>query len=99
MTGQGWVMLGFLRLALIGLAVLTVVYISVSLYSRSVRRERLERRWARNHPVDERSPARTEFINRGLRRYDGSVRRRLILLVYVIPVIAVAVIIYVVNFM
>lgn len=92
-------MIGLIRMAAIAIVLLTVVYISVSLYSRSVRRERLERRWAQNHPHDHTSPARAEFIRRGLRRYDGSVRRRLILLVYVIPVITIAVIIYVVNFM
>jgi Ca2+/Na+ antiporter len=92
-------MFGLVRLSVIGIALLTVVYISVSLYSRSVRREKLERKWAQNHPHDHTSPARTAFIKRGLRRYDASIRRRLILLVYVIPVTTVAAIIYVVNFM
>lgn len=92
-------MFGLIRLAAIGIVLLTVVYISVSLYSRSVRRERLERKWAQNHPHDHTSPARAAFIKRGLRRYDGSIRRRLILLVYVIPILAIATTIYVMNFM
>lgn len=92
-------MFGLVRLAVIGIVLLTVVYVSVSLYSRSVRRERLERKWAQNHPDDHTSPARAAFIKRGLRRYDGSIRRRLILLVYAIPILAIATIIYVVNFM
>ena len=92
-------MFGLLRLTAIGFVVLTVVYISVSLYSRSVRRERLERRWTERHGDNGPIEDRAEFIHRGLRRYDRSVRRKLILLVYVIPVIGVATIIYVVNFM
>jgi hypothetical protein len=92
-------MFGLLRLVVGGFVLLTLVYISVSLYSRSVRRERLERRWAQRHGDGGRDDDRAEFVARGLSRYDKSVRRRLILLVYVIPAIGVATIIYVVNFM
>lgn len=85
---------GLIRLIVIGFVVLTAVYLSVSLYSRSVRRERLERKWVAHG----RRGDREEFVRRGLRRYDKSVRRRLILLVYVIPVIVASAIVYVVNF-
>lgn len=91
-------MFGLIRLTVIGFVALTLVYISVSLYSRSVRRERLENHWAERHSDGGTDEDRAEFVHRGLRRYDKSMRRRLILLVYVIPVIVVATIVYVMNF-
>lgn len=91
-------MFGLLRLVAIGFPLLTVACISVSLNSRSVQRERLERKCAQIHPFDKTSLARAEFIKRSQRRYDNSVRR-LILPVYVIQVIGVGTIIYTVNFM
>lgn len=88
-------MFGFLRLILILLAVLTVVYAAVSLYSREMRRAKLKRRWKDKGLTGDRAA----FIQRGLKQYDRSFRRRLILLVYIIPLGALALLIYVINFM
>jgi hypothetical protein len=86
--------LGWLRLALVGFVVLTLVYWLVSAYSRSVRREALEREWdTGDHAVD-----RDAFIAAGLDAYRHSLRRRLILLVYVVPALVVAALIYIMNF-
>ena len=41
---------------------------------------------------------RDTFVQRGLERYDGSIRRKLILGVYIVPVGVIAVIIYLTNF-
>lgn len=95
-------MIPIFRLAAILFVVLTLIYVSVSLYDRSLRREKLERRWDSRHtpgplPPD-RPEDRAEFIARGLRRYDKSVRRRLLLLVYVIPVTVIALLVWLVNF-
>lgn len=87
-------MFGFLRLAVIGLIVLTVIYVSLSLYSRSVRREKLEAEWDESG----RDGDRDAFIEEGLREYDGSLRRKLILGVYIIPITLVAALIYFTNF-
>lgn len=36
----------FVRFAVVGFVLLTVIYVLISIYSRSVRRERLEDDWA-----------------------------------------------------
>lgn len=87
-------MIALLRFLLLGIVVLTVVYVCVSLYSRAVRRERLEREW----DEEIREGDREAFIREGLEEYDGSLRRKLILGVYVIPMIVVATIVYIVNY-
>ncbi|MDR5652547.1 hypothetical protein [Ruixingdingia sedimenti] len=86
--------MGYIRLAILGLVGLTVVYVLVSLYSASVRRERLEDRWeAEGRPGD-----RDAYVERGMQAYRKSFRRKLIVLVYVIPIIAVTVLVYLLNF-
>ncbi|MGR3761614.1 hypothetical protein ACUXV3_16020 [Roseobacteraceae bacterium NS-SX3] len=88
-------MFGFLRLFLILVIVLTVIYGAVSLYSREVRRAKLKRRWKDKGLTGDRDA----FIQRGLKQYDRSFRRKLILLVYIIPLGAIALLVYVINFM
>ncbi len=87
-------MIGFLRLALFGLIALTVVYVLVSLYSASVRRERLEKQWEREGAIGDRDA----YVEAGMERYRRSFRRQLIVLVYVIPVVTVAILVYLLNF-
>lgn len=82
------------RLLIVGFVVLTVIYVSISLYSRAVRRSRLEQWWEEEgQPGD-----RDTYVSEGLRDYDQSLRRRLILGVYILPCLAVGTIIYLVNF-
>lgn len=86
-------MFALARLVVIGFVVLTVIYVSLSLYSRAVRRGKLSREWEEDgHAGD-----RDAFVEEGLKEYDGSLRRKLILGVYVVPVCLVAVIIYLTN--
>lgn len=87
-------MLGFFRLFFFLMIALTVVYGAVSLYSREMRRAKLKRRWADKGLTGDRAA----FIQRGLRQYDRSFRRRLILLVYAVPLGMIALVIYMVNF-
>ncbi len=87
-------MFALMRLALVGFVVLTVIYIALSIYSRSVRRKRLIREWEEEHPTADRN----SFVDEGLDDYDSSLRRKLILGVYVVPVCVVAFIVYVTNF-
>jgi Ca2+/Na+ antiporter len=82
------------KLLLVLLVVLTVVYVSLSLWSRAVRREQLERRW----DEEGRSGDREAYVEAGLEEYDGSVRRKLLLGVYVVPLAVVAAIVYLVNY-
>lgn len=82
------------RLLVVGFVVLTVIYVCLSLYSRAVRRDKLEQWWE-----DEGRPGdRETYVAEGLRDYDRSLRRKLILGVYLFPCLAVGTIIYLVNF-
>jgi hypothetical protein len=90
--------MGFVRLVIIGFVVLTVIFVCVSLYSRSVRRERLERQWDANPPEGADAAARRAYIEQGMAEYFHGFRRRLVLLVYVVPTVAVGVIIYLMNY-
>jgi len=87
-------MAALVRLMVVGFIVLTVIYVCLSLYSRAVRKGKLRAEWQegpQNQTLD-------EFLDEGLEEYDKSLRRKLILSVYVIPVILVSVVIYLTNF-
>lgn len=88
-------MIVMLRFLLPLLAVLTVIYVALSIWSRHVRRRKLEQRWDSKEVL---TVDRETFIRRGLQKYDHSIRRRLILLVYIVPLGLIAVIIYITNF-
>ncbi|MBN2906584.1 MAG: hypothetical protein JXJ18_07745 [Rhodobacteraceae bacterium] len=88
-------MIALLRFAGVGFVVLSVIYLGVSLYSRAVRRGKLEREW----DEEIRQGDREGFIREGLAEYDHSLRRKLILGVYVVPAIVIGTIIYVINYM
>ena len=87
-------MFALARLAVVGLVVLTIVYVCLSLYSRAKRRDKLEAQWD-NEGM---SGDRDAFIDQGLQDYDGSLRRKLIWGVYIIPVTIVIALIYFMNF-
>jgi Ca2+/Na+ antiporter len=93
--------LGLLRAGLMAFVILTVVYLLVSVYSRSVRREKLEKEFdalAAEPPMEGTSPAdRDAYIEAGLQAYRGSLRRKLIWLVYIIPMAVVISTVYYVN--
>jgi len=81
--------MNFVRLILFGAIGLTAVYVLVSVYSRSIRREKLEKEWQEDHPESTDEAARTRFIEAGMAAYHSGFRRKLILLVYVIPLILI----------
>ena len=82
------------RLLVIGFLALSVVYICLSLYSRAVRKDKLEAEW----DEEIREGDRDAFVQQGLKEYDGSLRRKLILGVYIVPLTLMTVIIYFTNF-
>lgn len=87
-------MLALGRLIVVGFVVLTVLYVIISVWSRLTRRRKLIRAWeAEGRPGD-----RDEYLRKGLDEYEDSFRHKLILLVYIVPVVVVAVIIYLTNF-
>lgn len=89
--------MGLVRLVVFGFLILGVVYLCISLYSRSVRREKLEEEWDENPPEDATPNMRASFIADGLAVYESGLRKKLILLVFVIPPLIVGTIIYIIN--
>ena len=90
-------MIALLRLSIFGFIALTVLYVCVSIYSRSVRREKLEKRWDAA-PGEGGPEARDAYIEKGMAEYQGGLRRKLIVLVYVVPITVVLVLLYLTNF-
>lgn len=87
-------MFGLARLVVFGFIILSVIYVCLSFYSRAARREKLETEWqegAQDTPQE-------DFVKQGLKEYDGSLRRKLILGVYVVPFCVICAIIYLTNF-
>lgn len=87
-------MVALARLLGIAFVVLTIVYVALSLYSRSKRRQKLERAWDEESLTGDREG----YIQDGLDAYDASLRRKLILGVYIVPLGIVVVIVYLTNF-
>lgn len=87
-------MLSFLRLMFILSIVLSIIYVGISIYSRRVRRGKLLAHWERKGMTGDREA----FVQRGLKKYDRSFRRKLILGVYIVPLSLIAILVYVTNF-
>lgn len=87
-------MFALARLMIVGFVILTIVYFSLSLYSRSVRRGKLEAEWDEAGMEGDKEA----FVREGLEDYDGSLRRKLILGVYIVPLCLMALVIYLTNF-
>ena len=86
-------MAGLIEAMGFGFIVLTVLYVLVATYARSVERERLERAFDAGGVAG----GRDDFIARGLSDYEHGLRRRLIGLVYVVPLVVIGVTAYLVN--
>ena len=89
--------MALVRLIVFGFLFLSVIYLALSWYSRSLRRERLENDWAENHPDDSESPARDTYLQDGMKRYESGLRKKLIWLVYIVPTVLVVAILFVTN--
>ena len=64
------------------------------IYSRSLRREKLEKHWDAERPE---GTERETYISEGLKAYDKSIRPKLLAIVYVVPFIIIGVTIYMIN--
>ena len=87
----------FVRLVVFGFLILSVLYLCITLYSRSIRREKLENEWDENPRENATAEKRASFIKDGMAKYESGLRKKLIVLVYVIPPIVVGTIIYSIN--
>ncbi len=89
---------GWLRLAFILYVGLTIAYFLTAIYSRSVRREKLEKEWdtdpAREGVAED---ERSAFIEAGMVHYEKGLKKRLLWLIYIIPTIGFVATIYFVN--
>jgi hypothetical protein len=90
--------MGWLRLAFVMYVMLTIIYFLTSIYSRSVRREKLEKEWDTDPAREGSLPdERTAFIEAGMVQYDKGLKKRLLWLIYVVPTIGFITTIYFVN--
>ena len=88
-------MLAPIRLMFMLLIVLSVTYIVLSFWSRNTRRRKLNDYWDNKGLTGDRDA----FVQRGLRQYDKSIRRKLLMGVYIIPLVTIALLVFVMNFM
>jgi len=86
-------MIPLLRFFFVLLVVQTIIYVAVSVWSRRVRRGKLEVVWEEEKLTGDRDA----FIEKGLQQYDDSLRAKLLLGIYVVPIVAVILIVYLTN--
>ncbi|GLS87465.1 hypothetical protein GCM10010873_24390 [Cypionkella aquatica] len=87
-------MIGILRAAVLGFIVLSVIYVLISIYSRSVRREKLEKKFDAGGIEGDRET----YIKDGMTAYEKGLRRRLLWLIYIIPAVVVSATVYLINY-
>lgn len=87
-------MFGLLRLFVILIVLLTVIYWALVFYFRAGERDRLEAEWEAEQPP---LPRHT-FVDNGIRDYQRSLRRKLLWGVYIVPLGAICILIYYVNY-
>ncbi len=85
-------MVWVLRLVVI-FALLTAVYIGLGWYMRWLRRQELEAEFTANQPTED----KREYVARGLKRYDRSLRPKLLIGVYALPVLFIVVLLSLAN--
>lgn len=88
-------MIALARLLMLLFFPLTIIYIAISVRSRQIRKQKLRNEWQEKGQVG----AEEDFLREGLEDYENSLRKKLILLVYVVPLAVIAYIVYAVNFM
>lgn len=89
-------MLAILRAWALALIGLTVVYLLLRAYLRSLERERLEKQ--HDAGQGDAGLSRDDYIRQGMARHARGLRLRLLWLVYILPLAAIAVTIYLVNY-
>lgn len=90
--------MAFLRLFVFGFLALSVFYILMFIWLRSLRRERLEKEWDGGDALPLDGEGRDAYIERGMAGFGRSLAVRLLWLIYVIPLVALSVVIYIVNY-
>lgn len=86
-------MIAMLKGLAVGTVVIVVFHFLVAVYLRSLRREALEKEFDEGGQ----NGTRDEFVAEGMRAYARSLVPRLLFAIYILPVVAAAVIVYLVN--
>ncbi|WP_322891937.1 MULTISPECIES: hypothetical protein [unclassified Yoonia] len=89
--------MAFIKLVIFGFIAMTVIYWSIALYARSVRKENLEKSFDAANPGSTDRAARDAFVSAGMQAYNASIRPKLLGLVYVVPTIVIGSIVYTIN--
>ncbi|MET4100946.1 hypothetical protein ABIE58_000362 [Roseovarius sp. MBR-78] len=87
-------MVALLRLVIFGGIALTLLYLGLSWHFRARRRVRMEQDWEEAG----RPGNRDAYIAEGMAQYERSLRRKLLWLVYILPVSAITLLIWLTNF-
>jgi hypothetical protein len=93
----GTAVIGFLRLMVFWAVFAGLFYWLLLIYARSVRREALEKEWDADPMTAATGPDRAAFVARGMAQYEGSLRRKLLWGVIVVPFVAIGLLFYLVN--
>jgi len=86
--------MALIRVAALGFVVLSVIYVLLSFSARAAFRRKLRREWDDERPTQDRDA----FVKQGMEDYDASIRPKLFLGVYILPVCVVILMIYLTNF-
>lgn len=87
-------MAALMRLLIFGLIGLTLLYLGLSWHFRAQRRKRMAQDWEEAG----RPGNREAYIAEGMAQYERSLRRKLLWLVYILPVSAMLLLIWLTNF-
>ncbi|MAC79445.1 MAG: hypothetical protein CML66_15445 [Rhodobacteraceae bacterium] len=87
-------MIALMRMLIPLLIVLSIAYAVLSLRARARARDRLEQEWDEQG----RTGDRDAFIEEGLEDYSGSFRRKMLLAIYVVPLLLIGLMVYLTNY-
>ncbi len=87
-------MFAILRAWVAAFVVLTILYWMLRVYFRSIRREALEQQFEAEGQTGDRDA----WVDARLRDYGRSLKITLLWLVYIVPMVAIALIVYFVNY-
>ncbi len=88
--------MGLVRLVVFGAIALTVVYFAVTWFARSTRREKLEKEWDAANRDGDHATRRAE-VEKGVDAFRASLVYRAFALIYIVPTIAVIVVLIATN--
>jgi hypothetical protein len=89
--------MAFLKLAVFGFIALTIIYWSIGLYLAAVQKDRLRAAYLAAHPQAEKKDT-DAHVATALRDWRGTIRWRLVAVVYGVPVAIVALLASLIHF-